>query len=136
MLTIWEKKYSFPWSHQYLSSIVVLNKSAEILPRNHVCDKCLNNQINISVKTEALQTKGNKTCTNTEQQRFVLTEVLDGVIALLVVHFDGLSMGTSDAIADGVTAHHNILVLWRRPAHHDAVDQWPDVERAGLVWYT
>ncbi len=136
MLTIWEKKHSFPWSHQYLSSIVVLNKSAEILPHNHVCDKCLNNQINISVKTEALQTEGNKTCTDTEQQWFVLTEVLDGVIALLEVHFDGLSMGTADAIADGVTAHHNILVLWWRPAHHDAVDQWPDVERAGLVWYT
>ena len=71
-----------------------------------------------------------------KQQWLVLTEVLDSVVALLVRHFDGLSMGTADAIADGVTTHHDVLVLWRRPAHHDAVDQRPDVERAGLVWYT
>lgn len=64
----------------------------------------------------------------------VLTEVLDSVVALLVVHFDGLSVGTADAIADGVTTHYNVLVLRRRPADHDTVDQRADVERAGLVW--
>lgn len=68
--------------------------------------------------------------------RLVLTEVLDGVVALLVVNFDGLSVGATDAVADGVTTHHDVLVLRRRPAHHDAVDQWADVERARLVWYT
>lgn len=61
------------------------------------------------------------------------TEVLDGVVALLVVHFDGLGMRAADAIADGVAPHHDVLVLWRRPAHHDAVDQRPHVQRAGLV---
>lgn len=66
----------------------------------------------------------------------VFTEVLDSVVALLVVHFDGLSMGTADAIADGVTTHHNVLILWRRPAHHDTADQWADMERTGLVWYS
>lgn len=71
-----------------------------------------------------------------KQQGLVLTEVLDSVVALLVVHFDGLSVGTADPVADGVTTHHDVLVLRWRPAHHDAVDQRPDVERAGLVWYT
>lgn len=61
------------------------------------------------------------------------TEVLDGVVALLVVHFDGLGVGTADAVADGVAAHHDVLVLRRRPAHHDAVDQRAHVQRAGLV---
>lgn len=61
------------------------------------------------------------------------TQVLDGVIALLVVHFDGLRMRTADAIADAVAAHHDVLVLRRRPAHHDAVDQWAHVQRTGLV---
>lgn len=63
----------------------------------------------------------------------VPTEVLDGVVALLVVHFDGLGVRTADAVADGVAAHHDVLVLWRRPAHHDAVDQRAHVQRAGLV---
>lgn len=61
------------------------------------------------------------------------TQVLDGVIALLVVHFDGLRMRTADAITNGVAAHHNVLVLRRRPAHHDAVDQWAHMQRTGLV---
>lgn len=69
-------------------------------------------------------------------ERLSLTKVLYGVIALLVVHFDGLSMRTANAIANGITTHHNVLVLWWRPAHHDAVDQGADMERAGLVWYT
>lgn len=63
----------------------------------------------------------------------VPTEVLDGVVALLVVHLDGPSVRTADAVADGVAAHHDVLVLRRRPAHHDAVDQRPDMEGAGLV---
>lgn len=53
-----------------------------------------------------------------------------------MVHFDGLSVGTSDAVADGVAPHHDVLVLWWRPAHYNAVDQRADVERAGLVRYT
>lgn len=63
----------------------------------------------------------------------VLTEVLDSEVALLVVHFDGLRVWTADAVANRVTTHHNVLVLRRRPAHHDAVDQRPDVQRARLV---
>lgn len=63
----------------------------------------------------------------------MLTEVLDGVVALLVVHFDGLRMWTSDAVADAVPAHNDVLVLGGRPAHHDTVDQWTDVQGAGLV---
>lgn len=63
----------------------------------------------------------------------VLTEVLDSEVALLVVHLDGLRVWTADAVANGVTAHHNVLVLRRCPAHHDAVDQRPDVQRARLV---
>lgn len=69
------------------------------------------------------------------QQYLFLTEVLDGVVALLVVHFDGLSVGTADAIADGVATYHNVLALWGGPAHYDAVDQRADVEGAGLVRY-
>lgn len=61
------------------------------------------------------------------------TEVLDGVIALLVVHLDGLRMRTADAITDAIAAHHDVLVLRRRPAHHNAVDQWAHVQRTGLV---
>lgn len=71
-----------------------------------------------------------------EYQGFCLTQVLDGVVALLVVHFDGLSVGTADAVPDGITTHHDVLVLWWRPAHHNAVDQGADMERAGLVWDT
>lgn len=92
--------------------------------------------IKLSIKKKEGKKKTVKHAPTQIEQWFVLTKVLDGVVALLVVHFDGLSMGTADTVADGVTAHHNVLVLRRRPAHHDAVDQWPDVERAGLVWYT
>lgn len=63
----------------------------------------------------------------------LLTQVLDGEVALLVVHLDGLSVGAADAVADGVAAHHDVLVLGGRPAHHDAVDQRADVQGAGLV---
>lgn len=83
---------------------------------------------------------GEKTAQNTEENRSTqsklprfLTQILDGEVALLVVHLDGLSVGAADAVADGVTAHDDVLVLGRRPTHHDAVDQRADVERAGLV---
>lgn len=112
--------------------LMLLDRSAEILQCGYVRD-------NISVKTEASQKQETKRkiCINTEwKAELVLTEVLDSVVALLVVHFDGLSVGTADAIADGVTTHHNVLVLWRRPADHDTVDQRADMERAGLVWYS
>lgn len=109
---------------------MVFDKSVEILWCHYVGDKYLRKN-----KTQALQCFHEHVAEQTEQW-FVLTEVLDGVVALLVVHFDGLSMRTADAIADGVAAHHNVLVLWRRPAHHDAVDQWPDMERARHVRYS
>lgn len=70
------------------------------------------------------------------QRYLFLTEVLDGVVALLVVHFDSLSMGTADAVADGVATYHNVLALRGRPAHYDAVDQRADMEGAGLVRYS
>ena len=107
-----------------------------MLTFSHLTDS-LCGWIRMPIKTGALQRDRSKNDTHEPNtQRLVLTEVLDGVVALLVVNFDGLSVGTADAIADGVTTHHDVLVLWRRPAHHDAVDQWADVERAGLVWYT
>lgn len=71
--------------------------------------------------------------TNIPAKERAPTEVLDGVVALLVVHLDGLRVGAPDAVADAVAAHHDVLVLRRRPAHHDAADQRADVERAGLV---
>ena len=61
------------------------------------------------------------------------TEVINAVIALLVVQFDCLGVGATDAVADGVAAHHNVLVLWGGPAHHNAVDQRPHMQRAGDV---
>lgn len=70
-----------------------------------------------------------------KEPSFLLTEVFDGVVALLVVHFNGLGVGAADAVADAVATHHDVLVLRRRPAHHDAVDQRADMERAGLVRY-
>lgn len=42
-------------------------------------------------------------------------------------------MRAADAITDAVAAHHDVLVLRRRPAHHNAVDQWAHVQRTGLV---
>lgn len=68
-----------------------------------------------------------------KKQCLLLTQVLDGVVALLVVDLDGLGVRAADAVADGVAADHDVLVLGGRPAHHDAVDQRPDVQRAGLV---
>lgn len=62
-----------------------------------------------------------------------LTQVLDGVVALLVVHLDGLGVRAADTVADGVAADHDVLVLGGRPAHYNAVDQRADVEGAGLV---
>lgn len=66
-------------------------------------------------------------------RRLFLTQVLDGVVALLVVHLDGLGMRAANTVADGVAADHDVLVLGRRPTHHDAVDQRAHVQGAGLV---
>lgn len=103
-------------------------KLAEILRFNNVSDKHLSDQIDTSMQKQKNHEK--------RESGFCLTQVLDGVVALLVVHFDGLSVGTADAVPDGITTHHDVLVLWWRPAHHDAVDQGADMERAGLVWDT
>lgn len=59
----------------------------------------------------------------------IRTQIFDGVVALLVVHFDGLGMRAADAIADGIPSDHDVLVLRRGPAHHDTRDERADVER-------
>ncbi len=45
-------------------------------------------------------------------------------------------MRAADPIADGVTPHHNVLVLRRRPAHYNAVHKWPHMQGAGDVWHS
>ncbi len=65
-----------------------------------------------------------------------LTQVLNGVVSLFVVHFNGLGMRAADPIADGVTPHHNVLVLRGRPAHYNAVHKWPHMQGAGDVWHS
>lgn len=65
-----------------------------------------------------------------------LTQVLNGVVSLFVVHLDGLGVGAADAVADGVAPDHHVLVLRRGPAHHDAGDQRPHVQGAGHLGHT
>lgn len=65
-----------------------------------------------------------------------LTQVLNGVVSLFVVHFNGLGMRAADPIADGVTPHHNVLVLRGRPAHYNAVHKWPHMQGARDVWHS
>lgn len=65
-----------------------------------------------------------------------LTQVLNGVVSLLVVHLDGLGVGAADAVADGVAPDHHVLVLGRGPAHHDAGDQRANVQRAGHLGHS
>lgn len=64
---------------------------------------------------------------------FALTQALDAVVTLLVVHFDGLGVGASDAIANDVAAHDDVLVFRGCPADHDAVDQRPHLQGAWNV---
>ena len=64
---------------------------------------------------------------------FSLTEVLDGVVALLAVDSDGLRVRAADAVADDVAAHQDVRVQRGGPAHDDAVGQRPHVQRARLV---
>lgn len=59
----------------------------------------------------------------------IRTQIFDGVVALFIVHFDGLGMRAANAIADGVTSDHNVLILWRSPAYYNTSDQRPDVKR-------
>lgn len=65
-----------------------------------------------------------------------LTQVLNGVVSLLVVHFNGLGVRAADPIADSVTPHHNVLVLRGRPTHYYAVYKWPNVQGAWGVWHS
>lgn len=65
-----------------------------------------------------------------------LTQVLNGVVSLFVVHLDGLGVGAADAVADGVAPDHHVLVLGRGPAHHDAGDQRAHVQGAGHLGHT
>lgn len=58
------------------------------------------------------------------------TQVFNGVITLFIVHFDGLCMRAANAITDGITSNHNVLVLWRSPTYYDASDKWTDMKRA------
>lgn len=64
------------------------------------------------------------------------TQIVDGVIALFIVHFDGLGVRAANTVTNGITSDHNVLVLWRRPAYHDAGDQWADVKRTRHFWDT
>lgn len=57
------------------------------------------------------------------------TQIFDGVIALFIVHFDGLGVRAANAITNGITSDHNVLVLWRSPAYYDASDKWADMKR-------
>lgn len=57
------------------------------------------------------------------------TQIFDGVIALFIVHFYGLGMRAANAITNGITSDHNVLILRRCPAYYDASDKWADVKR-------
>lgn len=57
------------------------------------------------------------------------TQIFNGVIALFVVHFYSLGMRAANAITNGITSDHNVLILWRGPAYDDASDKWADVKR-------
>lgn len=61
------------------------------------------------------------------------TQIFDGVIALFIVHFDGLGMRAANAIANSITSDHNVLILWRSPAYYDASDKWADMKRTGHI---
>lgn len=64
------------------------------------------------------------------------TQIFDGVIALFIVYLYGLGMRAANAITNGITSDHNVLILWRRPAYYDASDQWADVKRTRHFWNT
>lgn len=57
------------------------------------------------------------------------TEIFNGVIALFIVHFDGLGMRAANAVTNGITSDHDVLILWRGPAYHNTSDEWADVKR-------
>lgn len=57
------------------------------------------------------------------------TQIFDGVVALFIVHFDGLGVRAADAVANGIPSDHDVLVLWGSPAHDDARDERTDVQR-------
>lgn len=63
----------------------------------------------------------------------VLTEVLDGVVSLLAVHPDRLSVGAAHAIPDDVAPNQDVGAQRGGPGHDDAVGQRPDVQRARLI---
>lgn len=64
-----------------------------------------------------------------------LTQVFYGVVSLLAVHPDCLGIGTSHSVANDVTSDKDAGAKRRSPGHDDAVGQWSDVQRAGLVGY-
>lgn len=64
------------------------------------------------------------------------TEILDGVVALFIVHLDGLGVGAANAVPDGIASDHNVLVLRWRPAHDDASYEGADMKRAGHLGNT
>lgn len=57
-----------------------------------------------------------------------LTQVFNAVVALFVVHFNGLRVRTAYTIADAVASHYDVLVFWRCPTHHDAIHQRTHVQ--------
>lgn len=64
-----------------------------------------------------------------------LTQVFNAVVALFVVHFNGLRVRAAYSIANAVASHHDVLVFWRRPTHHDAIHQRTHVQGTGHARY-
>lgn len=63
----------------------------------------------------------------------VLTKVLDGVVSLLAVHSDRLSVGAAHPVANNVAPDQDVGAERRSPGHDDALGQRPDVQRAWLI---
>ena len=62
-----------------------------------------------------------------------LTQVFNGVVALLAVHPDSLCVGASHAVANDVAPYQDVGVEGRGPAHDDAAGEGSHVEGTGLV---
>lgn len=63
----------------------------------------------------------------------VLTKVLNGVVSLLAVHPDRLSVGAAHTVPNDVAPDQDIGAQRGGPGHDDAVGQRPDVQGARLI---